>query len=109
MINILYLVLTALSVLDFLTTKIIIESSGYYMEVNPFLHYLITTFDSVWIIFVFKAITLLFFGFVLSRLQLIKERIITDNVIIITLVGLNILYAIIVIKSFYILNTVGVI
>jgi len=104
MINISYYILIFLSLLDFFTTKAIVDIIGYSAEANPIILHIMIYFDTVWSLLVVKFIFLTAFGYLIPKLQSIKDRTITDNILISILISLNIVYGLVVIRSFYIIG-----
>ena len=87
-----------LNYIDFYTTAILIDRVGYAVEANPINYWLITTFDTVWAIFVFKAIVLTLFWYTIRNLD---GKIITEKVMNIILIVLNVGFATLVTGNMY--------
>ena len=74
-----FYILVFLNFMDFYTTSILIDSYGYSIEANPINYWLITTFDTVWAIFIFKssALGLLWYGINTLDGKIITEKVVT--------------------------------
>ena len=63
--NVLFLLLFLLNIVDFVTTKILVDIQGFIVEANPILYNLMVNFDTVWVILYIKLLILgLFFIFI---------------------------------------------
>ena len=74
-----FYVLVFLNFMDFYTTSILIDSYGYSIEANLINYWLITTFDTVWVIFIFKAIALSLLWYGINNLngKIITKKVMT--------------------------------
>ncbi len=64
-----YLYLIFITLLDYLTTHVLVARQGFEIEANPFLRYLITTVESTYPILVIKLITVVVYGLALYTLK----------------------------------------
>ena len=93
---------TVVNLLDFFTTKHIVDQSGFEMEANPFLLYLMNLTETVWVIFWVKAMILGFLFYWYHRLTTCKNcKTITPKTFTNILILLTAALSIVVCGNFY--------
>ena len=59
----LFIILVFLNLLDFQTTKVLVDAQGFQVEANPFLRYLMMISGTVYAILIMKVIAMAFFSY----------------------------------------------